>query len=265
MNVQHRRDASSERTPSAQGSSLMNELMTPSPSLVSSAVGVISWPPLCVSSRHRWEQVVLHNVTHTLHRESWSRLLQECVNTKSAAHTSGSIFSLLQTHIHFLSLQLKSQHTVHMSFITYLAIWRAEIPEPNSFIQRSRNKSIIHWRHWQSNHSAIQKHTSETNQSEWSNTHPHSCVQTHNWTKQKAAWTKCNGTQAHHHSYFNFSCPVPRPHLTFLCALGNTECICCRAGRGIGLCLKHKQTTSFVIPPAQGYLKVITQTCSPEQ
>lgn len=45
MNPQHKKDASSERTPSAQGSSLMNKLMTPSPSLVSSAVGVISCFP----------------------------------------------------------------------------------------------------------------------------------------------------------------------------------------------------------------------------
>lgn len=140
----------------------MNKLVTHSPSLVSLAVDVISCPPQCLSSRDTGESKWCYTMWHThtcLHRDSWSRLLQECVNTKSAAHTSGSSSSLLQTHIYFLSFQLKTQHTGHMNFITYLAIWRAEIPKPNGFIQRSRNKSIIHWRHWKSNHSAIQKHT----------------------------------------------------------------------------------------------------------
>lgn len=153
----------------------MNKLMTLSPSLVSSAVGVISCPPQCLSSRDTGESKRCYTMwhTHTLHRDSWPRLLQERVNTKSAAHTSGSIFSLLQTHINFLFFQQKIQHIVHMNFITYLAIWRAEIPKTNSFIQRTRNKSIIHWRHWKSNHPAIQKPTCIRDKpKKWMQQHP---------------------------------------------------------------------------------------------
>lgn len=158
----------------------MNKLMTLSPSLVSSAVSVISCSPQCLSSRDTGESKWCYTMWHTHCTEIPDRGFFGKVSTLNQQQTLLAVFLVCYEHTFiFLSFQLKIQHVMHMNFITYLAIWRAEIPKSNSFIQGSRNKSIIHRRHWKSNHSAIQNPTCIRDKpKKWMEQHPpqHLCT-----------------------------------------------------------------------------------------
>lgn len=98
MNPQHKKDASSERTPSAQGSSLMNKLMTPSPSLVSSAVGVISCLPQCLSSRDTGESKWCYTMWHTHCTEIPDPGSFRNMSTLNQQHTLLAVFLVCYKH-----------------------------------------------------------------------------------------------------------------------------------------------------------------------
>lgn len=189
--------------------------------------------------------------------------------------------SISLSHIHLHLSNWEQNTNTRIDLISHLTIRRAKIPESNSFIQGSRNKSIIHWRHWKGNHSATQKVRciKDTQKESMKQLLPHQLCTSwrcmvllfNSSTEQKrkggltGVYHSSSSAQAPFHPVsFSWNAPIHILPLGVPRKIANVFVV---MQRQVPDCIwNHKQTISFITPQTQRYLTAATQlTCSPQQ